>query len=166
MSLTHHPQPGEIFYCKFPDEYMHGEMIKTRPVIVLSKQLTGRPRLVNIVPISMTPPDPVGPHHVLVGAAYMPKRLRDRAGDRWVKCDMIYTMSLDRLELVTGHRDARGKRTYDKGALPPALLREIRVAIASCLGIHGKLFVKDQELPLPKPVVGLVAPLEPVAAAG
>ncbi|WP_229006833.1 type II toxin-antitoxin system PemK/MazF family toxin [Xanthomonas vesicatoria] len=141
-------------------------MIKTRPVIVLSKQITGRPRLVNIVPISMTPPDPVGPHHVLVSAIYMPKRLRDRAGDRWAKCDMIYTMSLDRLELVQGHRNAQGRRTYDKGTVPPALLKKIRVAIASCLGIHGKLFVDAPEQPSPIAAAEPLPALEPMEVVG
>lgn len=103
---------------------------------------------------------------MLVNATYMPKRLRDRAGDRWVKCDMLYTMSLDRLQLVEGHRNAQGRRTYDKGALPPALLREIRVAIASCLGIHGKLFINATEQALPEAAAELVPVLEPVAAAG
>ena len=140
MPLQFHPKPGEIFMCDFPDSYMHGEMIKRRPVIVISKRLEGRSRLVNIVPISMTPPEPVRSHHVEIGRMSMPRGLRDQEGRRWAKCDMIYTMSLDRLDYVRGHRSRDGRRVTDAGALPVATLLAIRVAAADCLGVKAESF--------------------------
>ena len=145
MGLTFHPKPGEIFMCEFPTEYMHGEMIKKRPVIVLNRQLPGRSKLVNIVPISMTAPQPACSHHVEIERSHLPKGLRDKEGERWVKCDMIYTMSIERLELVQGHRDRSGKRVTDKGSLPPALLLAIRLATANCIGVHSGCFTKVNE---------------------
>ncbi|MBB3814899.1 uncharacterized protein YifN (PemK superfamily) [Xanthomonas arboricola] len=142
MGLSYHPKPGEIFMCEFPSEYLHGEMIKKRPVIILNNKIDGRPKLVNIVPISMTAPDPVCAHHVDINRMYLPKGLRDKAGDRWAKCDMVYTMSIERLELVRGHKGQNSKRTSDKGTLPPAVLLAVRVAAAKCLGVHAASFTK------------------------
>ncbi|WP_367347093.1 type II toxin-antitoxin system PemK/MazF family toxin [Stenotrophomonas bentonitica] len=141
MALLFHPKPGEIFMCKFPEEYLHGEMIKTRPVIVLNKKLQGRPKLVNVVPISMTPPGEVLSHHVPISAAYLPKGLRDRTGQRWAKCDMVYTMSIDRLDFVKAHKGSGAKRVTDAGTLPPARLLQVRLAAALCLGVHHGSFV-------------------------
>lgn len=141
MGLTYHPKPGEIFMCEFPTEYLHGEMIKKRPVIILNTKIPSRPTLVNIVPISMTAPDPVCSHHVSINRMYLPRGLRDKIGDRWAKCDMVYTMSIERLELVRGHKGRDGKRIVDKGVLPPALLLAIRVAAAQCIGVHANSFM-------------------------
>ncbi|CRX68663.1 MULTISPECIES: type II toxin-antitoxin system PemK/MazF family toxin [Stenotrophomonas] len=147
MGLTNHPKPGEIFMCEFPTEYMHGEMIKKRPVIVLNNKIATRPRLVNIVPISMTAPNTVCAHHVDINRMYLPKGLRDQAGARWAKCDMVYTMSIERLELVRAHRGRDGKRVYDKGTLPPAVLLAVRIAAAKCLGVHAGSFTKVNGVP-------------------
>ncbi len=128
--------------CEFPSEYMHGEMIKKRPVIVVNNKIDTRPTLVNIVPISMTAPNTVCAHHVDINRMYLPKGLRDQPGARWAKCDMVYTMSIERLELVRAHRGQNGKRVVDKGTLPPAVLLAVRIAAAKCLGVHAGSFTK------------------------
>ena len=157
MALPYHPKPGEIYMCAFPNEYMQGEMIKTRPVIILNKKIDGRPKLVNVVPLSMTAPDPVCGHHVKVNRLYLPKGIRDKEGDRWAKCDMVYTMSIDRLDFVRGHRTAGGARVMDKGTLPPATLLAVRLATAKCLGVHAGSFaaLRAEAVTVLAPVAGL-----------
>ncbi|MCU1197522.1 type II toxin-antitoxin system PemK/MazF family toxin [Stenotrophomonas maltophilia] len=156
MGLLYHPRPGEIFMCEFPQEYLHGEMVKKRPVIILNKKMDGRPTLVNVVPISMTPPDIVCAHHVPIGRMSMPKGLRDQEGDRWAKCDMVYTMSIQRLDFVRGHRSNSGARVRDAGALPPATLLAVRLATAKCLGVKAEHFAASKD---PAPVLATLAGL-------
>lgn len=128
--------------CEFPSDYMHGEMIKKRPVIIVNNKMTTRPTLVNIVPISMTAPNTVCAHHVNINRMYLPRGLSNQPGERWAKCDMVYTMSIERLELVRAHRGQNGKRVTDKGTLPPAVLLAVRIAAAKCLGVHAGSFTK------------------------
>lgn len=140
MPIQFHPNPGEILLCDFPSEHQHGEMVKKRPVIILNRKIKGRPQLVNVVPISMTPPTEICEHHVEIGRMAMPKGLRDTVGARWAKCDMVYTLSINRLERVLGPRGRNGRRTSDTGSLPKAKLLEVRLATAACLGVRAESF--------------------------
>lgn len=103
-------------------------MVKTRPVIVVSRRLKGRPGLVSIVPVSMTPPREPAGWHVRVPADEMPPGWRDREGDRWAKCDMAMVVSLERLSHARAHasRTAQGILTR----VSEKTLSEIRTALA------------------------------------
>src|SRR4051812_27745840 len=105
MSLLYTPSAGDILICNFPEDFKPPEMVKDRSVIVLSPQSMNRHGLVTIVPISLTAPDPVMPWHCEISEACMPIPLRDIQGTHWAKCDMVYTFSTTRLEMVKGKRD-------------------------------------------------------------
>jgi uncharacterized protein YifN (PemK superfamily) len=55
----------------------------------------------------------------------------------WAKCDMIATVSFDRLDLFRTGRDQTGKRRYLQPRLPEDKLRRVRRGILFALGIKG-----------------------------
>ena len=42
MAITFHPKPGQILMCDFTYGFREPEMIKNRPVIVLTPSMAGR----------------------------------------------------------------------------------------------------------------------------
>lgn len=82
-----------------------GEMTKTRPVVIVNRRIHNRPGLVNVVPVSMTAPRTVEPWHVRVPRSAMPIGWRERGGERWAKCDMVATVSVERLMASTRRFD-------------------------------------------------------------
>jgi len=144
MSLQHHPKPGAIVMAEFPADYLHGEMEKRRPAIVVRKAKRGHQKCATLVPISMTAPRVREAHHVIVPTSSMPKGLRDRAGDRFAKCDCVNTLSLERMDLVAGPR-VNGRRQYEAGQVSPALLLALRKAVAGVIGVHAKTFAPIEQ---------------------
>jgi uncharacterized protein YifN (PemK superfamily) len=55
MTLTYHPRVGQILICDF-NGFKVPEMVKARPVMVISPRLPHRNDIVRIVPISLTAP--------------------------------------------------------------------------------------------------------------
>lgn len=136
MALQHHPRVGEILLCVFPADFSPPEMVKTRPVVVISPRMQGRPNLVSIVPLSTTAPAPIERHHYRVPIHLMPKPLQSQASEVWAKCDMLYTFSLDRLDrFKAGRERGTGKRLYATGQLGLEQIIGLRICIAAALGI-------------------------------
>lgn len=136
MGLLHEPRAGEILMCGFPECFDAPEMTKTRPVIVVSPRLPRRRGLVAVVPISRTAPYSDCEHNCVIPMRLLPKFMQVSGGDRWAKCDMVYTFSTRRLSPVEhGRRDRRGQRQYEYPRLDPATLRAVRKAIAAGVGI-------------------------------
>ncbi|MET0256828.1 MAG: type II toxin-antitoxin system PemK/MazF family toxin [Luteibacter sp.] len=134
MPLAFPPDPGTVVICHFPlaGSVAGAEMVKTRPAIVVSRLLEGRRGLVCVVPVSMTPPAQVRRWHVRLPADAMPRGWADKTGDRWAKCDMLTTVSLDRLSM-RGSARRSGRRRFETGALDGDSMREIRKALAYIL---------------------------------
>ena len=61
MPITFQPKPRTIVYCDFAG-YIEPEIVKRRPVVVLAVHKRNS-RLVAVVPLSTTRPDPVEAHH-------------------------------------------------------------------------------------------------------
>ncbi|QWT19201.1 type II toxin-antitoxin system PemK/MazF family toxin [Bacillus sp. NP157] len=131
MSFHYAPLPGTVLICRFPPPgaVPSGEMAKTRPVIVVSRRLRGRPGLVNIVPISMTAPLREDRWHVRIPAEALPAGWRDRPGERWAKCDMATVVSLERLSQARVPTHRNGMQT-PLSRISEETLREIRKALA------------------------------------
>jgi uncharacterized protein YifN (PemK superfamily) len=72
------------------------EMVKMRDVVIISRH-PHNPRLVTIVPLSASQPRCVEGYHYEL--AIDPRPNGDSMHPIWVKCDMIYTVSLDRLDM-------------------------------------------------------------------
>lgn len=108
MALKYNPRPGNILLCDF-EGFKEPEMIKKRPVIVLSI----RHKLCVIVPLSTTEPNPIEKHHHQIPSVSLPDRGKYHTSkSTWVKGDMIYTVSYERLTPIILGRDRNGKRQY------------------------------------------------------
>ena len=150
MAMQYAPKLGEIVMCDFlpAGEQLGDEMCKTRPVIIMNKDLAKRQRVVNVIPISMTPPNPILDWHVLVPKTTLPQPLWAAQGDRWAKCDMVCTVSLERLNMVQGSaKDARNRTLTFKGKVDLATLDGIRLALAKMLNITPALFQRAGVVP-------------------
>lgn len=105
MALKFQPKAGDVVICNFKG-LIEPEMIKIRPVIVISKH-PHHPKLVTIIPLSTTEPKPLRDYHYAMPSNPLP----DKQIQCWAKCDMIYTVSIERLDRYKT-KDLTGKRIY------------------------------------------------------
>ena len=83
-------------------------MVKRRPVVVISPSSTHGRKLCTVVPISSTTPNDPKSYHCLLTEP--PIEGRPLGEEAWVKCDMLYTVSFERLDKP--HRRTRAGREY------------------------------------------------------
>ncbi|HEX7326333.1 MAG TPA: type II toxin-antitoxin system PemK/MazF family toxin [Rhodanobacteraceae bacterium] len=134
MALLHHPNIGDVLVCNFPYCLVAPEMIKARPVVVVSRQLPGRPWLCTIVPLSTTAPHPVQPYHCEVATPGIPAPFD--SATKWAKADMVYTFSLERLaRFRCPGRDADNKRRYVTGRVSMDDLAKIKECVKRALSL-------------------------------
>jgi uncharacterized protein YifN (PemK superfamily) len=133
MALKHHPEQGTILICDFAG-MKQPEMLKRRPVVVISPRMRNRTGLCTIVPLSTTPPSPIlAYHHKLYTVPPLPEPYN--ADYHWVKADMIYTVSFERLQLPFIGKDASGKRIYDIRIVDKSDLLKIQQCILHGIGL-------------------------------
>ena len=136
MPLTFQPKPCTVVYCNFAG-YIEPEIVKRRPVVVLAAHKRNS-RLVTVVPLSTTKPDPVEAYHHRLLQNPLPDR---QAADVWAKCDMVAVVSIERLELIrTGRRLPDGRREYLVPKIGLDQFDAIRRGVVSALGL-GSLFM-------------------------
>lgn len=135
MPLTYYPAPGEIVLCNYGTGFIAPEMVKLRPVVVISPRLRRRADLVAVVPLSTTPPNPAGLHHCSF-TLVRPLPAPFQEPQMWAKCDMLATVALSRLDRFRDGRVAGGgARRFRTGNVSAAQLVEIRKAILNGLGL-------------------------------
>jgi uncharacterized protein YifN (PemK superfamily) len=129
LPLKFHPGPGAIVICDYSTGFQPPEMVKVRPVVVISpRRRTGG--IVTVVPISSVSPTPIEPwHYRLPLGVYPPAR-----GEVWIKGDMVAAVALSRLDRVRA-RDARGNRIYETYQLSAADLAAVYAAVKAALGL-------------------------------
>ena len=137
MAITFHPRHCTVLYCDF-----HGlivpEMIKKRPVVILSTKHAG---LCVVVPLSGTAPEPVEAHHHKMNRQALPKKLRDK-GDWWAKCDCLTHVCFERLDRIQDGRDPRtGRRCYISPRIAEIDLKAIKICIVRYLGMSDLISV-------------------------
>lgn len=134
MSLPFYPAQGAILICDFRG-FVDPEMVKRRPVVVVSPKRKNGPRLCTVLPLSTTPPRPVENFHFKIQLdPPLPEPYEEE--ECWVKCDMIYQVSFDRLKLpTTGVKDESGKRIYDQRIVSAEDLKRMQDGIALALGL-------------------------------
>jgi mRNA interferase MazF len=134
MALPFHPAPGMVLMCDFSTGFKPPEMVKYRPVVVVSPRPRSKTQLCIVVPLSTTPPVPVEAHHHCLDPASLPAKLASR--QTWAKCDMLTTVSLDRLDRVKAGKDpSTGKRLYVSRKVTPEDFKAIQIAIFEALGL-------------------------------
>ena len=109
MPLAFHPKRGQVLMCDFRTGFKKPEMVKKRPVVVLSSR---HRELATVVPISTTQPCPIETCHHELDDISMPLPLRGES--HWAKCDMVTTVALWRLDRVHAKNPhpTTGKRMY------------------------------------------------------
>jgi uncharacterized protein YifN (PemK superfamily) len=132
MALPFQPGVKSIVLCDFTG-FKVPEMVKRRHVVVIAKNKKN-PRLVTIVPLSTTAPfEPDGIHHRLSGTYRW--GTHDSPKDVWAKCDMIYTISTDRLNgLFRKRAFGEKRREYFTENISDADFLAIRRSIRAALG--------------------------------
>ncbi|MBR0778544.1 type II toxin-antitoxin system PemK/MazF family toxin [Bradyrhizobium diazoefficiens] len=135
MPLAYYPSPGEIVLCNYGTGFISPEMTKLRPAVVVSPRLRRRADLVAVVPLSTTPPNSTEAHHCCITLAVpLPKPFEEP--ENWVKCDMVATVALSRLDRFRdGREPGGGARKFRTGKVSAAQLVEIRKAILHGLGL-------------------------------
>lgn len=129
MALGFHPHAGDIVICDYSTGFKPPEMVKVRPVVVISPRRRSS-QLVTVVPISSVAPSPVEPwHYLLPDGAYPPAR-----GPVWVKADMVATVALARLDRVK-MKEPGGSRSYQVFRLSQGDLLAIGAAVKAALGL-------------------------------
>lgn len=126
-----YPKLGHVLLCDFSRGFVAPEMLKVRPVVVISKAKTHNRRLCTVVPLSTTAPILVEQWHYPLTTNPCPQF--SNGSQVWVKCDMIYTVSFDRLDKF--HRKTRrGGREYFAPKLNDDEITAIFEAVKCCLG--------------------------------
>lgn len=135
MTLRIHPEQGTIVICDF-NGFSPPEMVKRRPVIIMSPRLRRRQGLCSVVPLSTREPDHIEIyHHRIHIHPPLPKPYDSKIS--WVKADMIYTVSFDRLTLPFVKKNDGGKREYDVRVVDKSDLIKIQYCLLHALGMSS-----------------------------
>lgn len=131
--LKYYPNRGEILICNYSG-FKEPEMVKTRPVIIISPRFRNRDKLCTVIPLSTTPPRIREKYHLQL---YLPRRMPEPFNSQlpWIKADMINTVSRDRLSLMKCGKNPDGTRKYYRAKLSDEELHKIEEAIKFALGI-------------------------------
>ena len=130
MALSFQPRAGAVVRCDFRG-MIEPEMLKMRDVVVLAQHKQNS-RLVTVVPLSASAPERPQPYHHEL--PHDPRPDGDSMRPIWVKRDMVYTLSLERLEMHYT-RTRRGGRQSVRVQLPPADFAAIRRCVAIALNL-------------------------------
>ena len=135
MALQFYPRAGQMFFCDFAG-FKVPEMVKPRPVIVISPKLPYRSEIVTIVPTSTTPPRHDLPFCYRLSKNYHPEE--DDDIPVWAKADMIMNLRVYRLIPFKV-----GRRKYFYPELAPDDLQGVKRAVLYGLGM-GALIPGDE----------------------
>lgn len=123
------PKRGDVLLCDFSRGFVAPEMVKPgRPVVVISDSDRHAQGLCTVVPLSSVAPNPVRAWHHKIPENPLPTSF---AGDSWAKCDMLYTVSFQRLDKP--HKKARQGRTYFVPQVDAAALAAIIACVKAYL---------------------------------
>lgn len=135
MAILYPVALGTIVLCDYSlGGFREPEMVKRRPVVVVSPRLPHRDGLCTVVPLSTTAPVQAVSYVVELSVP-MPLPSPFDAQTVWAKCDMLATVSFERLDLFRTKRDQSGRRKYLHPRLGVDDLARVRGAILSALGM-------------------------------
>ena len=135
MALRFVPDQRTILLCNFSlGGFVAPEMVKRRPSIAFSPRLHSRRNLCTVVPLSSKQPERPLPYVVEL---HFDDPLSEHFSETvmWAKCDMVATVSLERLDLFRAGRAKDGKRLYSKRKLCLTDFRRVQIGVRSALGL-------------------------------
>jgi mRNA interferase MazF len=131
MAIREHPHKGSILTCNFDEGFKVPEMVKNRPVVVISSKITSRKGLCTVVALSTTPPEQIMPYHCQIDIS-PPLPSTFKSNGIWVKGDMIYSVGFHRLDLILQGKYSSGKRNYYYNTLSDIQLKQVQACV-----LHG-----------------------------
>jgi uncharacterized protein YifN (PemK superfamily) len=131
MPLPYFPRRGEVLICDFETGFKAPEMVKKRPVVVVSCKESHRRRLCTVVPFSTTAPDPALAWHHSLSHVVVPGL--QASAPMWAKCDMLATVGFERLNKP--YQKTRQGRVF----VELVLSAEDMAAIATCVRTYLSL---------------------------
>jgi uncharacterized protein YifN (PemK superfamily) len=134
MAISEHPTIGTILIADFNSGFRTPEMVKRRPVVVISPRIGGRSNLCTVVALSSTEPKPKKPYHCTLNID--PPLPAPWTADSWVKGDMVYALGFHRLNLIVLGKDRGGKRIYRYDILTKDQMTEVRKCVLHGMGMH------------------------------
>lgn len=135
MAIREHPEKGSILYCDFNQGFTEPEMVKRRPVIVVSPKIAARKGLCTVVGLSTTAPSPVMPYHAQLDVnPPLPPYFESKG--IWIKGDMIYSVGFHRLDFISFGKDTTGKRIYYLSTISPEQLKVVQSCILRGMGMQ------------------------------
>jgi mRNA interferase MazF len=137
MPIKYDLKPGTLLLCDYGVAARGAEMVKRRPVVIISPRLRYRRGLATVVPLSTTPPEAPQAYHL---ALHLEPTLPApfNAADMWVKADMVATVSFERLDLFRTSRRPSEHRKYLQPRLSADQLAALRRCVAHALGLDGE----------------------------
>jgi len=130
MAVFIHPDPGDLLMCDFSG-FKPPEMTKKRPVVVISPRTRRGIQLCTVVPLSTVEPKPMLPCHYKLSPESLPECFKDNPN--WAKCDLLYTVALNRLDRIYAGRAKDNQRIYIIGHVSDDDLIGIRNAVGTWL---------------------------------
>lgn len=130
MALPYYPHRGEVLICDF-DGFQEPEMVKRRPVVVVSPKSSHHRKLCTVVPFSTTAPYPVQSWHYPLPHVQVPGL--QATAPMWAKCDMLATVAFGRLNKP--YVKTRQGRAYRELLLAEADMQAIQACIRAYLGL-------------------------------
>jgi len=128
MSLEFYPDYGTVLICDFSTGFQPPEMVKKRPVVIVSPRKRYNAETVTIVPLSTRPPHAIHAWQHLIDSSVLPKHFQMKP--TWAKCDMITNVALWRLDRM--REKINGQRIYSA----PHLIQSDIEAIRRGLMVH------------------------------
>lgn len=134
MALKFHPNPGAVLLCDYQTGFVAPEMVKVRPVVVITPRLRNRASLCTVVPLSTTAPEHIEAYHCEI--RLIPKLPSPYDSEScWVKADMLATVSHDRLSPIKVGKDRFNNRVYYNTLLKSEVLRQIQRSVLWALNL-------------------------------
>ena len=134
MPIREHPTLGAVLLCNFDAGFKEPEMVKRRPVVIISPKIQARPFLCTIVALSTEAPDPVMQYHCQIDLR--PRLPRPWQSDGvWVKGDMVNAVGFHRLDFLRLGKDGQGKRIYLYDPLSAENIKKIRACVLRGMGL-------------------------------
>ncbi|EFN3234513.1 hypothetical protein HKH61_004790 [Escherichia coli] len=146
MAITFHPKKKQILICDFKGS-VSPEINQCRPVLILREEIVGSQKLVVVVPISNTEPNPLCSfHHELDDAS--PSLSGHMMGKKhWAKCDLVSTVSVDRLDRIRSRDPRTGKNYFHVGVMTDDDFDAVRDKVMYGIGFDDFLDVKNEGVP-------------------
>jgi uncharacterized protein YifN (PemK superfamily) len=145
MPLWFQPKPRSVVYCDFAG-FRTPEMTKRRPVIVLRAHKRNR-RLVYVVPLSTSPPDPPQPYHYRFARSPVVHSVPTEA---WAKCDMVAVVSTERLTLSRQRQCGAHRARNGVLMISEEEFAAIRTCVEKAFGFSASSYIRDALFEEPK----------------